>query len=148
MNELPAWTMLETLEKAEIDSIIHCCDGALDIPVTQRTIYADLLEKIHQKGTFFFAYDGSPRGYCAFYANDSERRNGYISLIAVAPECQNMHIGTKLLNESFETMRTYGMKKCLLEVRKNNQKAIHFYKSKKFSVIEEREESYLMEYEL
>ena len=112
----------------------------------QRAIYPVLVEKIHQKGKCILAYNGQALGYCAFYANDSEQKNAYISLIAVAPECQKLHIGTKLLRDSFEMMR--GMNHCLLEVRKNNQNAIRFYKTNHFVMIEEREESYLMRCEL
>ena len=124
--------------------MIRNCDDAFEMPVSKRAIYPALLEKLHQKGTCIFAYNGQVLGYCAFYANDSERKNAYISLIAVAPECQKLHIGTKLLKDSFEMMRAYGMNCCLLEVRKNNQKAIQFYKINHFVMIEEREESYLM----
>ena len=94
-----------------------------------------MLEKIYQKGKFIFAYDGKFLGYCAFYANDSESKNAYISLLAITLECQKMHMGTKLLHESFEIMRTYGMKNCLLEVRKNNKNAIRFYQKNQFVII-------------
>lgn len=128
--------------------MIKHCDAAFENPVAQRTIYPGLLEKLHRKGKCIFAYDGHVLGYCAFDANDSERKNAYISLIAVAPECQKMHIGTKLLTDSFEMMRDYGMNYCLLEVQKNNQNAIRFYKTNRFVMMEEREESYLMRREL
>ena len=128
-----------------MDVTVRCCDGAFMNPVAQRTIYSNLLEKIHQKGKFIFAYDGNSLGYCAFYANDAEKRTAYISLIAVLPKYQKMHIGTKLLKESLEIMRTYGMEHCMLEVRKNNKNAIQFYKKNQFVVAEE---SYLMQCEL
>lgn len=131
-----------------MDAVIRCSDGAFDEPVSKRAVYSEILKKIYQKGRFIYAYNEKVLGYCAFYANDAERKKAYISLIAVAPEYQNMHIGTKLINESFKMMRDYGMKQCILEVRKNNQKAIHFYKTKHFSVLEERENSYLMKCEL
>ena len=116
--KLPAWQILATSEQHEMNAVISRCDAAFAEPVTQRTIYPKLLEKLHQKGQFIFAYNGNSLGYCAFYANDSEQKNGYISLIAIAPECQKMHIGTRLLKESLAIMQTYGMDCCLLEVRK------------------------------
>lgn len=145
---LPTWTLLQATESSEIDATIRFCDGAFIAPVAQRAIYPNLMEKIHQKGKFIFAYDSNPLGYCAFYANDTERRTAYISLIAVLPEYQKMHIGTELLKKSFEMMRTYGMEHCMLEVRKNNKNAIQFYKKNQFVVEEERLESYLMRCEL
>lgn len=128
--------------------MIRNCDGAFETPVSQRVIYTTLMEKLYQNGRCIFAYNGQVLGYCAFYANDSERKNAYISLIAVDPECQKMHIGTKLLSDSFETMRACGMSYCLLEVQKNNQNAIRFYETNHFVMIEEREKSYLMKCEL
>lgn len=145
---LPIWTLLQATESSEIDATIRFCDDAFMAPVAQRAIYPDLMEKINQKGKFIFAYDGNPLGYCAFYANDAERRTAYISLIAVLPEYQKMHIGTELLKKSFEMMRTYGMEHCMLEVRKNNKNAIQFYNKNQFVVEEERLESYLMRCEL
>lgn len=128
--------------------MIEECDNAFENPVAERIAYSELLDKVFSKGKFIFAYNGKTLGYCAFYANDAERRTAYITLIAVAPEFQKMHIGTKLLSESFDIMRTYGMEYCLLEVRKKNQKAIQFYKKNQFTMVEERLESYLMKYKL
>ena len=143
-HKIPVWQILSTSDQCEMDAVISRCDSAFAEPVTQRTIYPKLLEKLHQKGRFIFAYNGESLGYCAFYANDSEKKNGYISLIAIAPACQKMRIGTKLLQESLAIMQTYGMNDCLLEVRKNNQAAIRFYKGNRFTITEERENSYLM----
>lgn len=145
---LPAWQILDISEKFSIGTIIDECDSAFDNPVTGRNSYLKLLEKIHQKGRFIFAYNGSPLGYCAFYANDTEQKRAYISLIAVAPKYQKMHIGAGLLRESFEIMRTYGMQYCLLEVRKNNINAIQFYERNQFIMVDERAESYLMKCKL
>ena len=142
--KLPEWQILGTSEQYEMDAVIRRCDAAFNEPVAQRIIYPKLLEKLHQNGQFIFAYNGESLGYCAFYANDPEHKNGYISLIAIAPECQKMHIGTRLLKESLANMQTYGMENCLLEVRKNNQNAIRFYKDNHFTITEERENSYLM----
>jgi ribosomal protein S18 acetylase RimI-like enzyme len=87
-------------------------------------------------------------GYCAFYANDLEGKNAYISLIAVKPQYQKLHIGTDILRKSFEIMRTYNMENCLLEVKKDNLKAFRFYKSNRFQIVDEREQSYLMKCKL
>lgn len=145
---LPTWQILNISEKCDIDTIIHACDEAYDNPVTERSYYAKLLNKIHQKGRFIVAYKGSPLGYCAFYANDTEQKTAYISLIAMIPKYQAQHIGSRLLKESFELMKSYGMQSCSLEVRKTNKTAIQFYMGHKFTLIGERKESYLMKREL
>lgn len=86
--ELPAWTIQLASALKEIDFVINECDSAFGDPVSHRMIYPDLLKKIHSKGKFIFGYNGLPLGYCAFYANDSEKNTAFISLIAVAPEYQ------------------------------------------------------------
>lgn len=147
-SDLPTWTIIQALEKQEIDTVIRYCDDAFESPVAKRAIYHGLLQKLHQKGKCIFAYNGQILGYCAFYANDSEQKTAYISLVAVTPGCQKMHVGTRLLHKSFEIMKSYGMEFCLLEVRKNNINAIRFYDKNRFFVIEERLESYLMKCKL
>lgn len=132
----------------EIDYVIRCCDNAFNESVSNREVYVNLIDKIYQKGRFLYAHNDEILGYCAFYANDREGKKAYISLLAVAPRYQKIHIGTKLLNETLMEMRKYGMEQCQLEVRKNNLKAIRFYELNHFLIIEERNNSYLMECEL
>lgn len=133
-----------TDNRDEIDSIIRVCDKAFAEPVTEREIYSDLLQKLHQKGLFVFAYQDAPMGYAAFYANDSETKTAYISLIAVKPEYQKLHIGKQLLNCCLEIAQMYGMQSCSLEVKKDNRNAIRFYQANGFVFLSERENSFLM----
>ena len=131
-----------------MDSVINSCDNAFREPVAKRTIYPDLLDKIYSKGIFFYVYQQESIGYCAFYANDLEGKNAYISLIAVKPQYQKLHIGTDILSKCFEIMRAHNMENCLLEVKKDNLRAFHFYKSNGFQMVNEREQSYLMKCKL
>ena len=131
-------------DKTEIDLIIKNCDVAFESPVSERTIYPSLLEKIYKYGNVIYAWDEQAIGYCAFYVNDSENKNAYITLIAVNPIFQKMHIGKQLLNGCLQDARKKEMKNCLLEVNKNNSNAIRFYRLHGFQVIENREETYLM----
>lgn len=137
-----------TSDKRQIDSIIRSCDNAFAEPVSEREIYAELLQKISKNGIFVFAYQENPIAYCAFYANNMDTKTAYISLIAVNPEYQHLHIGKKLLNHCFEIARMYGMRACSLEVKKNNFSAIRFYQANGFVFLSEREDSFLMKKEL
>lgn len=96
-----------------------------------------------------YAYNGKQvLGYCAFYANDSDTQNAYISLIAVRPESQNLHVGSQLLKVCEEIAECRGMCCCLLEVKKNNFSAIRFYQANGFVFLNERENSLLMKKQL
>ena len=65
----------------------------------------------------------------------------YISLLAVSPKYQRLHVGMQLLNTVFEIMRSFGMEHCLLEVKKTNRRAIHFYGKNQFVKKEDREKA-------
>lgn len=103
-----------------------------------------LLDKLFLKGMFIAAHRSDALRYCAFYANDAENRSAYISLIAVLPSYQNLHIGTYLLHTSLDIAVSRGMQTCILEVKKGNDAAIGFYKSNGFTLLGERADSYLM----
>lgn len=133
-----------TDDKNLINNIIIECDNAFTEPVSKRDIYCELLQKIHEKGIFIFAHCDVPMGYCAFYANDCDTKNAFISLIAVKPECQHMHIGKRLLETCFDIAKGQGMKSCSLEVKKDNLRAINFYEKNGFEFLSERENSFLM----
>ena len=147
-TKLPVWNVEITDEKGEIDSIIRKRDKAFAEPIAERAYYSDLLLKIHQKGIFLFAYGKEVLGYCAFYANDSDTKNAYISLIAVQPKAQNLHIGKYLLNKCFEISKNHGMQNCMLEVKKSNCSAIKFYQANDFVFYSERDDSFLMKRKL
>lgn len=137
-----------TNNKNYIGSIIKVCDKAFAEPITERTIYIDLLQKIYRNGIFVFAYQKEPIAYCAFYANDADSKSAYISLIAVRPEYQHAHVGKRLLEYCMDLAIDRGMKSCTLEVRKNNDSAIRFYRANGFVFQNERESSFLMKKEL
>ena len=142
------FSVMTALAKAEIDKVIRDCDGAFPDQVAERTVYPELLDKISEKGKCIYAYHEKVMGYCAFYANDSEQKNAFISLLAVRPEYQHMHIGADLLKAAFERMLSCGMKHCFLEVRKNNEAAKCFYEKMGLENVEEHGDKYLMKYDL
>lgn len=152
ISDLQDWCIDMATNKFEIDCVIRKCDKAFEIavgsPVSKLDIYPDLLDKIYLKGNFLIAYAHDIYGYCAIYANDSDHHEAYISLLAISPEFQEMHIGTRLLNESLKLAEMYGMTACVLEVNKKNRNAIQFYSLNGFALYMERENSYLMRREL
>lgn len=142
--KLPACCIDTTVNRNEIDSIIRNCDRAFLEPVAGRSIYSDLLGKIHKKGIFVFAYGKQSIGYCAFYANDEDTKEAYVTLIAVHPEYQNQRIGKMLINYSMEIAQMQGMQSCSLEVKKNNSSAIRFYLANGFVFLKEKDGSFFM----
>ena len=113
--------------ESTIDSIIKACDHAFPDPVSSRENYPQLLAKICRYALFLAAYDQEPLGYAAMYANNAETKCAFITLLAVRPEKQGLHIGSELMNACLEQARRNGMRYVQLEVRKENTKAIALY---------------------
>lgn len=147
-NKISTYSISTVTTYDEIHAIIKKCDNAFKNPVTQRERYPNLLSKIHKNAHVLVAYQSDILGYCAIYANDFENGVAYITLIAVKPEAQHMHIGKKLLRKSLDLARTYGMTSCVLEVKKDNVSAIRFYKANGFSFFNESDTSYFMKRKL
>lgn len=68
-----------------------------------------------------------------FYCNDQVSRAGYITYLAVVPECRGKNLGTALLAEAMAEMRQCGMETARLEVRLDNEAARSFYEKSGFS---------------
>lgn len=137
-NNISQYNIYKAEGKEEINLVIGSCDAAFDEPVTERGIYQGLLEKLGTHGQVAFAYNGSILGYVAFYANQTAY--AYISLIAVNPEQQNMHIGKQLLAYCESIAQENGIEMIQLEVRKDNQNAICFYHRNGFVWIQDKDE--------
>lgn len=106
--------------------------------------YAGWAEKLYTFGYVFVEQlDGKNIGLVAFYANDTVNRIGFISLIGIKNDYQKAGLGQCLLQESLSFMKQAGMVECRLEVEKNNVNAMRFYQKNGFSMLEERERSFI-----
>jgi len=77
---------------------------------------------------------GTCVAFVGFYCNDLEKKNAFLSLIAVLPDFERMGYGKKLLQQVMEYAILNGMRTLTLEVRKDNDSAIAFYKKQGFVV--------------
>ena len=105
-------------------------------------------EKIYGSGITIALYREELIGFSCFYCNDYQSRTAYISLIAVKQEYEHKGYGTRLLEEVKKTARDRGMTRLRLEVRKNNDQAISFYRKKGFIFEQEMEDSFYVITEL
>lgn len=92
-----------------------------------------LSKKIAQFGCFRVGYENDDvAGFVGYYANDILDKTGYLSTIVVSQKYQGKGIGRILLLKCLDDCRRKGMIRCRLEVRKENLRAIRFYKAKGF----------------
>lgn len=115
-------------EKHEVWKILDLVYDEITIPN-----YEEYKEKVCQHAQILKAvYNGIIVGFVAFYANNIETKQAYITQIIVLKEYQNKHIGHMLLTKCFDYSRDVGMKECKLEVYNDNLNAIAFYKKNGF----------------
>lgn len=145
-----AKTMIEIKEVIDNDEKIQImkeCDAAFPIRLFDRDNSDEIVYKITQKAFFYAAYKSISKeescnvGYVAFYANDLENKNAYISNIGVCNEMQEKHIGSMLMETCLKVAKEAGMVKMRLEVLDTNVKAIAFYKKWGFTYEGEAGES-------
>lgn len=71
--------------------------------------------------------DGSIKGICVFYDNDSDTKTAFLSMIVISRLEQGQGYGHILLNEMSRICKEHGMIRICLEVANTNEKAIGFY---------------------
>lgn len=92
--------------------------------------------------------EGSCAGFIAFYCNDLERREAYITLVLTNPRFRGMNIAKNLIIMALASAKKRGFKTCSLEVKSDNQNAIKLYESLGFSSFERKENSKIMKLSL
>ena len=102
------------------------------------------LNKISKKAKVLVAYDGERLGFIVFYCNDSISQVGYVTLFGVRSDRQNQHVGKSLLRHCEEICVRCGMRYLDLEVSKDNENGLRFYRKHDFSIKEERADTYIM----
>lgn len=107
---------------------------------------SEYAEKLNQNAEIYFLVnnDNKDIGMCAIYTNDYENKIIYISSISIKKEYLSKGLGQVLLDHIFTLKDKYNMDYIKLEVKKNNTKAINFYKKNGFQIITEKEDTYLM----
>lgn len=120
-------------EKDEKLKYLQACDSAYTISVLERNDFDELFEKIDRKAFFLGGrYLSEYAGYAAVYINDFKNFSAYITLICVSDKYQRKHLGSILLMECINIAKKSGMKNIRLEVLKEDDGAIHFYKKNAF----------------
>jgi ribosomal protein S18 acetylase RimI-like enzyme len=108
----------------------------------------DLMEYAHKLYQYAYVYivaeENNWVGFIAFYANDMVTKTAYIAQIAVDSEKCHKGFGTALVEKCINISKLNGMLEIMLEVNKENRRAIEFYK--KIGFIYKRQASRYSEY--
>ena len=103
------------------------------------------LEKLSKYAELFVHQDSSGiTGFVFFYCNAPDKAFSYITLIASASHVRGTGVGYLLLKHVLDVSKEKGFLSCRLEVRKENKKALDFYRRAGFFCLEDRAEKFLM----
>lgn len=133
-----------------IASVLTICSSSFyDQSLNNTEAISSLAKKFAKYAQFYYVHISKYIcGFCSFYANDVVSREAYLSMIIINHEYQGKGIGSFLLNNCISSCKNEGMASLLLEVNKNNRKAIIFYEKKGFIILSERCNTFLMHLEL
>lgn len=103
-------------------------------PLSERMAIPTFATKLLGNGVVIVALDSllSECGLVALYCNDQVKRVGFVTLLAVHPQCRGRGLGRDLLEKALGEMRAVGMTRARLEVAVANRTAVDFYLSHGF----------------
>lgn len=123
------------MDKETIKNIIIKYDELFTKSVVKSQNFEDFIDKISCNANVISAcLNGHVAGYCAYYMNDFESREAYITLIAVDKEFQADHLGTIMLDYIKAVAVINGFIGIRLKGHDNNVRAIRFYEHNNFCV--------------
>lgn len=121
------------MDKKIIKNIIIKYDELFTKSVVKSQNFEELIDKISCNANVISAcINGQVAGYCAYYMNDFESREAYITLIAVDENFQSNHLGTVLLDYVKASAVINGFSVIRLEIHNDNINAIRFYEHNHF----------------
>ena len=123
------------MDKETIKKIIIKYDELFIKSIVKSQNFEDFIDKIScNANVISVCINGQVAGYCAYYMNDFESREAYITLIAVDEDFQANHLGTIMLDYIKAVAVINGFIYIRLEVHDNNVRAIRFYEHNNFCV--------------
>lgn len=121
------------IEQEEVEKLLNNFSNSLD-SLKQGTEYIRNMacKFVNYGNVIAYKEDNIYIGFVAFYANDICNKVAYISMIAVNSEYRGNNVGSLLIKECCDMSSKNGMIKVQLEVRNDNDIAIHVYKKNGF----------------
>lgn len=137
--------------REELLGLLEMYDASATRRITERVRnLKDYSGKLYTFAENYVIYEEKePIGFFSFYANDDNTKQGYLTLIALKGAWQGKGAGSRALLFICEECKKRQMKEIRLEVDKNNQRAVSFYRNNGFAVGgEASRESFYMEKEI
>ena len=131
----------------QLEDVLHLLNEFNEMfnpPLSSKVDIKVYAEKLSRYAHFLIAEEESQTiGYLAYYKNQNVKEL-YITSFCVSDEYRRKGMGKKLLNYLYDIGVAEGYLNISLEVRRNNETAIEFYKKMQFEISQTRDETFLM----
>lgn len=131
-------------KSVQIDVFNHLqiCDNSFSPPLSSKVNIEEYSSKLCQKSFKIEAWESEKLiGLIAFYQNDIEDFF-YITNVSIDPNYLGRGIANRLMENTIDFAKKQKINKIILEVDKNNEKAINLYKKHNF-VLEKQQKNSL-----
>ena len=119
------------LEK--LNNFLNEIDSDFPIPLSEKVDLFEFSKKILSLGIVFAEFDGDTIcGAILFYANDTETKTAYVSVLGVLKSHRKKGIAQRLLSECIKTLSEMDFKTVSLYTHKTNLGAIALYEKNGF----------------
>jgi ribosomal protein S18 acetylase RimI-like enzyme len=133
------------LNQKEIKDFLLICDSFFIPPLSTRVNIDEYALKLSQHAVNFASViDSKIIGIFSVYFNNLESKEAFISNVCVHPDYRGVGIAKLLLNLVVDYGKKMQFNTVKLEVNKENNPAVSFYKKHKFTITGEQNNSYFM----
>lgn len=140
--------VLERITERElIYRIMNCCkESVFNQSFSNNIVIKGLANKFAAFSEFIaIKIDGFYVGYIAFYCNDIEKKQAYLSMIIIHKSFQHLGLGKLLMDYMLSFVRLQNFISVKLEVNIENDYAIRFYKKYGFKEVSTNSSSHYLQ---
>jgi ribosomal-protein-alanine N-acetyltransferase len=140
---------INSASQQEIHSHLKECTDHFVPPLHQKVNLEEYSTKLFTRATRFEAWkDNHLVGLVAAYLNDPDQKQGYITSVSTTGKYSGKGVASSLMKMCIQHAREMKFKEIKLEVSEKNRNAIKLYQKFNFAVIEIRDDSLIMKYDI
>lgn len=135
------FSLNQSLKEDILEHLLEC-DKEFIPHLSSRVNLSEYALKLSLKAERFEVWkNGQLVALVAVYANNLADKTAFITNVSVAPGHTGKGLASKLLQISFEELKSKAFQRILLEVSPHNDKAMKLYRKMGFSFIEKKDEN-------
>lgn len=140
------------IDLAHVDDVIThlmSCDKDFITDLQSKVDIEEYADKIVKNATTIEGWENDKLvGLIAIYLNNEQTKAGFITNVSVLPSYKGTGLAKELLKRCVQKAKDSYFNSILLEVNKDNMRAINFYKKNKFEETNQKDTSLIMKLEL